>query len=65
MSREMRELVKCAEQQGWSNETRNGHLKLRAPNGFVVVAPKTPSDPRSRLNTIALMRRQGFIWKGR
>jgi hypothetical protein len=36
--------------RGWTLERGRKHLKLRAPNGRLLVAPSTPSDWRSLRN---------------
>jgi hypothetical protein len=63
--REITGLIREAERQGWIDATRLGHTKLRAPDGTTVVMPRTASDHRSIYNAIAIMRRHGFVWKGR
>lgn len=63
--RGVREVISEARRQGWTDETNKGHTKLRAPNGRLVVISTTPRDPRTLMNVISDMRRQGFIWKGR
>jgi hypothetical protein len=59
-------LVKEAEGQGWRvQRTKKGHWRLLAPDGVgIVIAAGTPSDRRGFDNTVASMRRYGFIWKG-
>jgi len=72
MNKEMRQLVKAAEDQGWTLDRNhrlgNGgkrrkrrHPRLVPPGGgdFIVI-PDTPSDRRSYLNTRALLRRAGL-----
>lgn len=42
--------------EGWTTESGK-HLKLRAPNGRLVVVSRTPSDRRAELNIITTIRR--------
>lgn len=50
-NRELRELARLYEAQGWKVTMRNnGHLKWEAPNGFVYFSSQTPSDHRAILN---------------
>ena len=68
MSRDVRQLVAALREQGWRVElTKNGHYRAYPPAGAgsPVFLPGTPSDHRSLANTIALLRRRGFAWKGR
>ena len=65
MDRNIKELVKEAERQGWTDVTGNGHTKLRTPDGYLVVMPKTASDNRALKNAVSFMRKFGFVWKGR
>ncbi|MCP4307767.1 MAG: hypothetical protein GY788_23420 [bacterium] len=46
-------------QMGLTIESQRGHLKVRCPNGRLVVVPSTPSDTRSIKNTAAHLRRNG------
>ena len=65
-SKEIRELVRELERQGWRVEpTKGGHFRAFPPQGSPVVLPSTPSDRRALANTIALLRARGFVWKGR
>ncbi len=41
-------------------KSRNGHWKVMRPGQTPIVIPSTPSDIRSTLNTIALLRRNGI-----
>jgi len=65
--KEVRDLVKEAERQGWRVEFSRGHYKLYAPNGDPrpITVASTPSDHRWLVNTVSKMRRHGFVWKGR
>lgn len=59
MDREIRRLVKLAEDQGWVVIVGK-HVKFLAPGGGMVVSAKTPSDHRSVKNTVAHLRRAGL-----
>lgn len=68
MNKEVDQLLRELRVQGWRVErTRGGHYKAFPPDPAAtpVVIPGTPSDSRSLRNTIGLLRRGGFIWKGR
>lgn len=63
MSREVRQVIRAAARQGWAwRYTRGGHLRLESPEGALVFASATPSDKRGLRNTVARMRRHGFVW---
>jgi len=58
MKHAVKELLRWAEAAGWRVQfTRGGHLRLRHPDGGVVVAASTPSDQRALANLRAQMRR--------
>lgn len=60
-AREVRDLVREAERQGWRVRERGAHFTLFAPDGVgIVTVAKTPSDRRWRANTLAQLRRHGF-----
>lgn len=67
MKKEMRELVKALEAQGFTVEqTRGKHWLVRNAEGQAVCTmANTPSDGRGWLNAIAALRRAGFTWRGR
>jgi predicted RNA binding protein YcfA (HicA-like mRNA interferase family) len=67
LRKEMRQLLREAERQGWRVELgRGGHYKLYAPDGEnIVTAPSTPGSGASLRDTLAKMRSFGFRWKGR
>lgn len=59
MNKDMRNLVKEAERLGVEvTFTRKSHLRFATPQG-AVIAPSTPSCPRSILNTRADLKRHG------
>lgn len=39
--------------------TKNGHIRVTAPNGLCTVTASTPSDPRSIMNSRAELKRLG------
>lgn len=65
--KELKEIVKAAEKQGWQvKTTKKGHKMFYAPDGVnKVLAGGTPSDHRALQNLLADLRRYGFEWKGR
>lgn len=65
MDRNIKELIREAEKQGWTDVTGNGHTKLRTPAGYMIVMPSTASDHRAVKNAVSRMRKYGFVWKGR
>jgi predicted RNA binding protein YcfA (HicA-like mRNA interferase family) len=61
-SKEIQELIKVAEDQGWRVERSNGgHFKWLAPNGKMVITSATPSDKRAFANIQTDLRRYGLI----
>lgn len=62
LKREMNDLRRRAERQGWTIELRrSGHLKWVPPaGGPFVFSPSTPSDVRGIRNTRAELRRHGL-----
>lgn len=64
--KELKEIVKAAEQQGWRIKRGKGHYLFLAPDGVnKVTIAGTPSDHRALDNAIALLRKYGLKWKGR
>lgn len=60
-AKEVRELVREAERQGWRVDATGAHYRLYSPDGVTIVTlAKTPSDHRWRENTIAKLRKGGF-----
>lgn len=64
MASDWKKVLKAAKEQGWvEQEVKKGaRLVPPDPNKDMVVIHKTPSDVRAIRNTIAEMRRQGFVW---
>lgn len=65
-NKEVRELVEEAKRQGWRCEgLASGHWKCLAPDGVGIVwIAGTPSDHRWKRNTVAQMKRHGFVPRG-
>lgn len=61
MTKDVRELVRKLEQQGWRIDTTGRHVKCYPPDRSrqMVVLPSTPSDHRSLRNAVAMLRRSG------
>jgi len=57
-------LVDEAVRQGWRCELRkSGHWRCFAPDGIgQLTIAGTPSDHHWKANSIARMRRHGFVW---
>jgi predicted RNA binding protein YcfA (HicA-like mRNA interferase family) len=62
--KEINRLIRVLEDQGFTAEkTRKGHWLVRSPEGRVIATlAATPSDHRSIINSIARLRKAGFIW---
>ena len=66
LRKDLKEILREAEGQGWRVEEGSKNHKLYSPDGEgLVIVAKTPSDPRGLKNAVARMRRYGFQWKGR
>jgi hypothetical protein len=65
--KELKEISRAAEKQGWTVKTRkSGHLTFYAPDGInMVTTGGTPSDHKAIDNLLSYLRRYGFEWKGR
>lgn len=60
--KEIRDLIKRAESQGWQiTRSKGDHLKWVSPSGKPLFFGSTPSDIRSLKNQVSLMRKHGFI----
>lgn len=65
-NRDLNDVIAHAEQTGWTVEfTGSGHLKITAPTGAFIFAPRTPSDVRGAANTLADLQRAWPEWPGR
>jgi hypothetical protein len=65
MDRELREITKAADAQGWHWQmSKGGHVIFFPPDKQFapIVFAGTPSDHRSRQNSMSRMKRSGFIW---
>jgi predicted RNA binding protein YcfA (HicA-like mRNA interferase family) len=59
--KEMREVIRRAQRQGWTiTQTGGDHLKWVSPSGSVVFCSSTPSDRRAMKNHTSMLRRHGF-----
>lgn len=56
-SREMRDLRRELEAEGWSVELGRSHYKCRHPNGGMVIMSVTPSCSHAAMNARADVRR--------
>lgn len=65
--KEIKELIKALRAQGFQvSENKNRHYTVRTAHGeFITTLASTPSEYRGFANTIARLRRAGFVWKGR
>jgi len=58
---DLRELMACAEAQGWVvTRTPGDHYRWRGPAGQLVFSASTPSDRRSIKNLRSYLRREGL-----
>lgn len=57
--KKMSGLIKAVKRQGWEVTFRNGHYRVKAPDGQLIFLPSTPSDIRSIDNAKAMLRRHG------
>lgn len=62
MTKDVKKLVKEAVRQGWIYEgtTKRSHVRLRGPDGRLVIVASTPSDRRSLKNAVSRMAHSGF-----
>lgn len=61
--KDVRDLIKELHRQGFeTSRTSKGHIRVRKDGVTVSVFAGTPSDWRSWRNSIADLRRAGFIW---
>ena len=63
MDKDMKKLLKAAEEQGFEWYTRkNGHIVVTLNGKFITEFGGTPGDKRSWLNSLAPLKRNGFQW---
>lgn len=63
MDKELREIVRALREQGFDVRiTRKQHLVVTKDASFIAAFSGTPSDWRSRKNSVGACRRHGFIW---
>lgn len=58
--KDMADLVRRAQKQGWTWERRGSHQALRSPSGEAIFMASTPSDRRTLRNIKATLRRHGM-----
>lgn len=64
MNKDLRELLKELERQGFSvSRTKKGHWAVRKDGRLVTTIAGSASDWRSNRNAIAVARRHGFEWR--
>lgn len=62
MKKDCKKLVRQLHLQGFEcRTTRRGHIQVRRQGRVVAVMAGTPSDRRSWLNTLADLKRVGFL----
>jgi hypothetical protein len=63
--KEWKKIKRESERQGWRWKATKSGEQGYAPDGVgIVTVHKTPSDSHALDNTLSLMRRYGFKWKG-
>jgi hypothetical protein len=63
--KEVREVVRAAQRQGWRVVEKKKGWALYDPSGeHMEMLHKTPSDRRGLMNSVARMKRYGFERKG-
>jgi hypothetical protein len=61
VKKEVREILKKAEKQGWRIDQGKEHTKAYSPDGVTIVAvANTPGGGRWKQNLIAELKRGGF-----
>ncbi|MEV4454441.1 type II toxin-antitoxin system HicA family toxin [Microbispora sp. NPDC049633] len=64
-NKEVKNLVKELEAQGFEvTRAKGNHLKVYLDGKLITAMASTPSDIRSLANSIAFLRRNGFVYKG-
>lgn len=65
-NKEVSKLLRDLEAQGFSvKRTKRGHYQVTKDSVYFTTVPGTPSDWRSLANSVAALRRAGFVHKGR
>jgi len=64
VSNDLKKIVKALHAAGYTTETlRSGHVEVRDADGLrVTTFSGTASDWRSLLNSMAPLKRRGFVW---
>ena len=61
MHKEIREIIRQLERQGWEIVYRKGHPLAKSPDGSTIVSlPTTPGEGRWKQNLISDLRKGGF-----
>ena len=61
--KDIAKILKALQDQGFEVKMGGrGHWKIYGDDGLIITLPATPSDDRGVRNTIAILRRAGFIW---
>ncbi|MFE3202207.1 type II toxin-antitoxin system HicA family toxin [Embleya sp. NPDC059237] len=61
-AKDIKKLIKALEAQGFTVvRTKGNHYKVYKGGRLITTLPFTPSDHRSILNCIAVLRRAGFV----
>lgn len=63
--KDLKELLKEADEQGWRVKDKTKGYMLLAPDGITqVMVHKTASDSHALDNAVSEMRNAGFSWRG-
>jgi len=66
MADDVQILIRKLKEQGFTvAQAKNSHYKVYKDGRLVGTLPATPGDWRSLRNSIAVLRRNGFVYKGR
>lgn len=63
MASDLRKIVKAIEAQDFTvTRTKRGHYEVSRDGRRITTISGTPSDWRSTLNSLAPLKRAGFVW---
>lgn len=63
VGKDTKKLLDALEAQGFTvRETRNNHVTVYKGHIWVTTFASTPSDARGATNSLAALRRAGFVW---
>lgn len=65
MNKELRELIKALEADGFTVRPTKKHYRVEKDGRYVTTLSKTPSDWRARANELRPAARLGFRWRKR